>query len=199
MALLTAQDVLDKKFQTVKFREGYDIDEVDLYLDEVVNTIYNLQVENTELKQKLEEANQRIADLQDGAPAVAAVVVEPTVGETPEAPVAPAAPVVAAQPVVAISEPESATTMLAMAQRLHDEYVNDGKAEGERLIAEARAKSEEIVASANNERRTILRDLDGERALLEDKINHLRDFESDYRARLGENLQHLLNELKEEN
>ena len=42
MALLTTEDVLNKKFQYVKFREGYDQDEVDEFLDEVVSTIYSL-------------------------------------------------------------------------------------------------------------------------------------------------------------
>ena len=41
MALLTTEDVLNKKFQYVKFREGYDQDEVDELLDEVVSTIYS--------------------------------------------------------------------------------------------------------------------------------------------------------------
>ena len=45
MALLTTEDVLNKKFQYVKFREGYDQDEVDEFLDEVVSTIYSLQME----------------------------------------------------------------------------------------------------------------------------------------------------------
>lgn len=54
MALLTTEDVLNKKFQYVKFREGYDQDEVDEFLDEVVSTIYSLQMENQELKEKLE-------------------------------------------------------------------------------------------------------------------------------------------------
>ena len=36
MALLTTEDVLNKKFQYVKFREGYDQVEVDEFLDEVV-------------------------------------------------------------------------------------------------------------------------------------------------------------------
>lgn len=51
MALLTTEDVLNKKFQYVKFREGYDQDEVDEFLDEVVSTIYSLQMENQELKE----------------------------------------------------------------------------------------------------------------------------------------------------
>ncbi|KGF01812.1 cell division protein DivIVA, partial [Actinomyces sp. S6-Spd3] len=39
MALLSTEDVLNKTFQSVKFREGYDQVEVDEFLDEVVETI----------------------------------------------------------------------------------------------------------------------------------------------------------------
>ena len=67
MALLTTEDVLNKKFQYVKFREGYDQDEVDEFLDEVVSTIYSLQVENQDLKEKLEAAERRVAELSDAA------------------------------------------------------------------------------------------------------------------------------------
>src|SRR5690625_7306462 len=61
MALLTADDVLNKKFQPTKFREGYDQDEVDDFLDEVVNTLRAAYAENDELK-------ARIATLQNGQP-----------------------------------------------------------------------------------------------------------------------------------
>ena len=66
MALLTTEDVLNKKFQYVKFREGYDQVEVDEFLDEVVSTIYALQMENQDLKEKLEAAERRVAELSDG-------------------------------------------------------------------------------------------------------------------------------------
>jgi len=42
MAMLTADDVLNKKFQATKFREGYDQDEVDDFLDDVVNTLRSI-------------------------------------------------------------------------------------------------------------------------------------------------------------
>ena len=42
MALLTTDDIVNKKFQPTKFREGYDQDEVDDFLDEVVNTLDTL-------------------------------------------------------------------------------------------------------------------------------------------------------------
>ena len=66
MALLTADDVLNRKFQATKFREGYDQDEVDDFLDEVVNTLRVVTGENEELKAKLAAAERRIAELTRG-------------------------------------------------------------------------------------------------------------------------------------
>ena len=61
MTLLTADDVLNKKFQATKFREGYEQDEVDEFLDEVVEAMRQLEAENADLKAKLEAANRRVA------------------------------------------------------------------------------------------------------------------------------------------
>ena len=36
---LTPDDVVHKRFETTRFRDGYDQDEVDDFLDEVVNTL----------------------------------------------------------------------------------------------------------------------------------------------------------------
>lgn len=199
MALLTTEDVLNKKFQYVKFREGYDQVEVDEFLDEVVATIYALQVENQELKEKLEAAERRIAELSSAVPEVATpgpepVAVEPAVAEPVETP-APA-PALAQVPT---TEPESATSMLALAQRVHDEYVRDGREESERIIAEARSKADEIVADAQKQHETILAQLDQERGLLESKITELRRFESDYRSSIRTHLESLLSEVNQKN
>lgn len=193
MALLTTEDVLNKKFQYVKFREGYDQVEVDEFLDEVVSTIYSLNVENQDLKEKLEAAERRIAELSGGAEALP---VEPVVEEAPVVEPEPVAPLVAAPALV--EEPEaaqSATSMLALAQRVHDEYVRDGKEESERIIAEARAKGDEIVADAQSHHETILAQLDQQRGLLETKINELRTFETEYRSNLRRHLEGLLKEV----
>ena len=177
MALLTTEDVLNKKFQYVKFREGYDQVEVDEFLDEVVSTIYALQMENQDLKEKLEAAERRVAELSDGefkAPAV------------PE----PAAVLAAGAP-----DAESATSMLALAQRVHDEYVRDGEEQSAKIIADANAKRDEIIADAQKQHETILTQLDQERELLENKINGLRTFESEYRSNLRGHLESLLAEV----
>ena len=206
MALLTTEDVLNKKFQYVKFREGYDQVEVDEFLDEVVSTIYTLNVENQDLKEKLEAAERRIAELSSGAEIVEAPLA-PAVEAVEEAP-APVDQTVEEAPVAAVVDTPAetvapvdaesaafATNMLTLAQRVHDEYVRDGKEESERIIAEAHAKGDEIVADAQNQHETILAKLDEERTRLEGTIDELRSFESDYRSSIRGHLETLLSQV----
>lgn len=205
MALLTADDVLNKKFQATKFREGYDQDEVDDFLDEVVNTLRETQSENEDLKGKLAAAERRIAELsRQGAQAAPAAPKPEPVAEKP-APVpavVPApAPVVSA-PVPAApaapqrqSEPESATGMLALAQKLHDDYVRSGQEEGDRLVNEAKVQASRIVREAEETSARTLSELEQERSILERKIDELRVFERDYRTRLKSYLENLLGDL----
>ncbi|WP_282945503.1 DivIVA domain-containing protein [Cellulomonas endometrii] len=201
MALLTADDVLNKKFQATKFREGYDQDEVDDFLDEVVNTLRETQNENEDLKAKLAAAERRIAELsRQGAQAAPAPKPEPVV-EKP-APVVAAAP--APAPVVSApvappqqrqSEPESATGMLALAQKLHDDYVRSGQEEGDRIVNEAKGQAQRIVREAEETSARTLSELEQERSVLERKIDELRVFERDYRTRLKSYLENLLGDL----
>ncbi|GIG38560.1 DivIVA domain-containing protein [Cellulomonas phragmiteti] len=206
MALLTADDVLNKKFQATKFREGYDQDEVDDFLDEVVNTLRDVQGENDDLKTKLAAAERRIAELsragaQQAAPAPKP---EPVPEPTPApAPVQPApVPALAQPPVAAASapvrgnEPESATGMLALAQKLHDDYVRSGQEESDRLINEAKTRANRIVREAEETSQRTLGQLEQERSLLERKIDELRVFERDYRTRLKSYLENLLGDLE---
>ena len=176
MALLTTEDVLNKKFQYVKFREGYDQDEVDEFLDEVVSTIYSLQMENQDLKEKLEAAERRVAELSNS---------DYTPAETPAPVAAPAVETPA--PAAALTGPqdaESATSMLALAQRVHDEYVRDGEEQSAKIIADAQTQKDSLLSQ-----------LDQERELLENKINGLRTFEAEYRTNLRSHLETLLNEV----
>src|SRR5690606_15557775 len=94
------------------------------------------------------------------------------------------------------SEPESATGMLQLAQKLHDDYVRAGQEEGERIINEARAQATRIVAEAEETSARTLSALEQERSLLERKIDELRVFERDYRTRLKSYLENLLGDLE---
>ncbi|MFM6973807.1 MAG: DivIVA domain-containing protein, partial [Agromyces sp.] len=67
---LTPEDVVNKRFQTTKFRDGYDQDQVDDFLDEVVVELRRLNQENVELRNQLDNA-------RNAAPVVAAPVSAP--------------------------------------------------------------------------------------------------------------------------
>ena len=209
---LLADDVLNKKFTATKFREGYEQDEVDEFLDEVVEAMRQLEAENTDLKAKLEAANARVEELSEGGSTASAVtpveetsavadepaevVVEEEVVEETAEPVAETSSQQTA-PVAASSAPTDAAGMLELAQRLHDEHVANGKAEEQRLITEAKASSEQILKDAEDQRNRTLAQLEKERSGLEHKIDELRRFESDYRTRLKSYLNNLLTHVED--
>ena len=53
---LTPEDVLNKNFTATQFRRGYDEQEVDDFLDEVVVELRRLLGENAELRRRLASA-----------------------------------------------------------------------------------------------------------------------------------------------
>src|SRR3954454_5032316 len=95
---LTPEDVVNKRFQATKFREGYDQDEVDDFLDEVVNELRRLNEENEELRGKLGACERRVGEISR-APVAREAAPERV---SAPAPVVPApAPAPAPQPVAA--------------------------------------------------------------------------------------------------
>lgn len=54
-ATLAPEDIVNKRFQPTKFREGYDQDEVDDFLDEIVVTMRSLLAKNSRLEQQVSE------------------------------------------------------------------------------------------------------------------------------------------------
>ncbi|MBQ1442412.1 MAG: DivIVA domain-containing protein [Renibacterium sp.] len=215
---LTPEDVVNKRFQPTKFREGYDQDEVDDFLDEIVVELRRLTQENDDLRKK-------VAALESGAPVAAAPTsaapkaavkdekaddaakgnksepaasvaeekAAPAAASAPAAPAATAAPLAAtAAPAVTSSVPaaavspsaESAAGVLAMAQKLHDEYVNAGVEQRDKIIAEAQIEASSLVNDAQEKSRKTLGALEQQRSVLERKVEQLRGFERDYRARL---------------
>jgi hypothetical protein len=86
--------------------------------------------------------------------------------------------------------------MLSMAQKLHDDYVQAGEAERDRIIDEGKSKAESIVEQAETDARVRMQSLDSERADLERRIDDLRRFERDYRGHLRNYLENLLGDLE---
>src|SRR6478752_2105877 len=96
---LTPEDVVNKRFNPTKFREGYDQDEVDDFLDEVVVELRRLNQENEELRQRLIASDSRINELQRTAAQGGGFAQQPEPVVAAPVPVAaPSAPAPAAFP-----------------------------------------------------------------------------------------------------
>ena len=201
---LTPEDVSNKRFTPVRLREGYDMGEVDQFLDEVEAELARLTKENDDLRSKLAAA-------QSGAPAAPQAVVEdrPAPQPTPEpapAPVVSAGSVETLRVETVADASNAAARLLEIATRNADELVEDAKNEADKIIAEARTKSErldvesrtkadrleadartraQMLDSETAERRSqMFGELETERDKLNSEVERLRSFEREYRSRL---------------
>ena len=102
----------------------------------------------------------------------------------------------AAQMEAASQGPEAAAGMLALAQKLHDEYVRNGEQQRDRIVGEAREHANRLMREAEEKQRQTLGSLEQERSLLERRIDELRAFEREYRSRLKSYLEGQLRELE---
>lgn len=181
---LTPDDVVTKQFQHVRFKDGFDPDEVDDFLDEIVIEWRKALEENAELKAKL-------AAYESGAAPEAAAAAPAPVAEAP-------APVAEAPAEPAPSGSATATAgIIELAQRLHDEHVAEGEAKRNQLITEAEAEVARIRTEAEAKQREETARLERERNTLEARITELRNFERDYRSQLRGYIEGQLRDLDE--
>jgi DivIVA domain-containing protein len=201
---LTPEDVVNKRFQPTKFREGYDQDEVDDFLDEIVVELRRLNQENDELRKKLAEGGSGTPASSAAVAPVVEKVPAPVKAEKDESRAKAEAEAKAAEAKKKSAEPatalaavpapapagtvnptaESAAGLLAMAQQMHDKHVADGQQQKDKIIAEAQIEASSLVNDAQEKSRKILGALEQQRSVLERKVEQLRGFERDYRSRL---------------
>ncbi|MGN6253089.1 MAG: DivIVA domain-containing protein [Marmoricola sp.] len=207
---LTPEDVSNKRFTPVRLREGYDMGEVDQFLDEVETELERLIKENDELRAKLAAA-QKGGGVSEPTPAPAPVVEkapEP-VREPEPTPAAVAARAAAPQEikVTTVAEASSAAArLLEIATRNADELVNDAKDEADRIVGAARTKAERLESETKTKadrmesdarsraqmldseteakRRELFAQLEKDKVRLDGEVENLRAFEREYRSRL---------------
>jgi DivIVA domain-containing protein len=189
---LTPEDVVNKRFQATKFREGYDQDEVDDFLDEVVVELRRLNQENEDLRQRLTAAEARAAGAAKSAPAAPAPA---AVYSEPAAPPPTVAVPTQAPAQSDLDEQTSTTNLLQLARRLHEEHVREGIEKRDALIAEGHATAARVVAEAEAKQRAQIGILDQERLALEKRVDELRVFEREYRQKLKSYIEGQLREL----
>jgi DivIVA domain-containing protein len=205
---LTPEDVSNKRFTPVRLREGYDMGEVDQFLDEVEAELARLTRENDDLRQKLQAAQQG----GGAAPAPEKPVVKAPEPEPVKAPEPTPAPTPAAAPVETIKvatvadASSAAARLLEIATRNADELVADAKNQADKIVGEARTKAERLEAESKvkadrmeadartrsqmldsetaERRQQLFGDLEKEKDKLNSEVETLRNFEREYRSRL---------------
>lgn len=202
---LTPEDVVNKRFNPTKFREGYDQDEVDDFLDEVVVELRRLNQENEELRQRLVASDARISELQRSAsqaPVAAAAAAAAPVAAAPIVAPAPVPAPVAAPPAefggadAGSMDQSNTNNLLQLARRLHEEHVREGMEKRDQLIAEGHATAARLVSDAETQQRTQIDVLEQQKAGLELRVEELRIFESEYRDKLKGYIEGQLRELQ---
>jgi DivIVA domain-containing protein len=156
---LTPEDVRNKRFTPVRLREGYDMGEVDQFLDEVEAELERLTVENEELRAKVAAASTGeptglIPAITQATPAVqpAPAVQEPVAytPPTPEPmPVAQAPAPEVPRPAPSMGDASSAAArLLEIASANADQLMEAAKDEADRIVGEARSKAERLTNEA---------------------------------------------------
>ena len=204
---LTPEDVSNKRFTAVRLREGYDMGEVDAFLDEVEAELVRLDRENSELRTKLEAAQsgQGGQSVQTGATTAASTAGAAPLAATPAMAddTAPEATVTSLDKpgvetirVSTTAEASAAATrLLELATRSADELLAEarGQADGivttartdaERLEQEARGRVEALDTETAQRREQLFSALDRDRSTLAGEVESLRTFEREYRAEL---------------
>ena len=157
---ITPEDLITKSFKIVTEESGYDRNEVDDFLDELVVELRALYSDRDALERQVEQLSANAPD----SPAAAA--------------------------------PQDAAALLAMAQKVHDDYVAQGEKAKAELLEEAERKADAMVSEAQQQREEVLSRLTDEKEELEIAVEALRGFESRYRSKLLQHLDAQVQELK---
>jgi len=160
----TASSILDT-LRTVEFRlgiKGYNVDEVDEYLDRAAQEAEALQENLRQLNDRLRQAGDRIVALEKEVRESVTEAAPPTAPVT--APVPAPVPVVAAAPVpapstsTALEQPPTDETLqrtLLLAQKFVDQLKRESESEAAATVAQAEAKARATVAEAEQTAKTL--------------------------------------------
>jgi DivIVA domain-containing protein len=208
---LTPEDVSNKRFATARlFREGYDMTEVDQFLDEVEAELRRLIDENGELRGSSgtapapapeQKATSTPAEQQETSPPPAPATDEEPADSTPTpAAAADERPAKASGPeAIEVTTTEQASAaaarMLEIAGRNADELVAEAREQAETIVSEATSRAEKLDAETEERRSRIVADLERDHQALQSEVEDLRVFEREYRAQLRNYFQQQLDAL----
>jgi len=181
---LTPGDVRNRQFSTVRFKEGYRLEEVDSFLDEVEAEIARLSSECDSLR--VQVASLTAAQFRPAAPTPLAL---PAPSSAPlVTPSTDVARLPAPTGAALVSAPQDPTVemarLLQVAQRTADAEISEARTEAASIVARAQVEAQQATVDAA-----------ATRAALERRIEELRSFEREYRSRLRAYLEGQLHDL----
>lgn len=145
---ITLDTIVNKVFKVVK--NGYDNNEVEAFLDEILEEMEKREAETNALKTENEQLKAKVAELEQAAAAAPAPVAA--------APVAPAAPVADDRHAA-----ESFELVLSKAKSAYEE-----------IVAEADARADKIIAKANEDAAALRVNAEAQVADITKKLTDLR-------------------------
>lgn len=205
---LTPEDVESKTFTPVRLREGYDMAEVDHFLDEVVATLRKAAADREGQRRQAARDSPGL----NGTPPATGSNTGRAAGEDgrhPDTrPMSAGEATSAAVRVLQLAEDEAAQ-LRATAAREAEQTVSDARrqaaelaeqseAQAARVTAESEQRARELDEQTGVRRTELLGAIEAERVRLADDVDGLRAFEREYRSRLRTYLQEQIGRLDEE-
>jgi DivIVA domain-containing protein len=197
---LTPEEVQKKTFTPVRLREGYDMGEVDQFLDDVEVELTRLLTENADLRAQLTPATPNggaSVQPKDGQPGAApsAATASGQSASAEQQPAQPAAAVSAPVVSTAAEASSAAARLLEIATNNAEQLVTEAHSDAERIVGEARSQAERLEADARSradlldkqtteQRQHMLGDLQRDKLGITRELEELRAFEREYRSRL---------------
>ena len=192
---VTPDEVKTQKFTITKFRDGYDVEQVDEFLDHIAEDLEARDAEKAALESRIAELEAQLETARSeasAAPQTDAADRSEHAGAAEQTPaVAESSPQEQSQSGSASGgrgyaegDAQKSSAMLQMALELHDKYIQDGETQRDQLIQDGEQTAKRLVEDAQTERADVLRVLGNERQDLADKIEELRQFEDEYRSTL---------------
>ncbi|MGD0054939.1 MAG: DivIVA domain-containing protein [Acidimicrobiales bacterium] len=159
----SALDTID----TVAFKvgvRGYNIDEVDEFLERLSVETRQLKDQLTQMRQQLRLGAERINQLEGGRPA-------PSTGPTPVT--AAPAPAPAVRTVVSGSGAEQVTALIVMAQQFIEQAQSDAETKARELTTAAQERAREIINEARSRAEDEVNRLNGLKQRLSEDVDTL--------------------------
>jgi DivIVA domain-containing protein len=168
------------QLSTIEFKigiRGFNVSDVDNYLDEVAHDVEALRKGHSEqiaqLTQQLQRAAARIKQLESGA----------APAPTAPSPSTPTPAVTVASSPNAADGVENATSLIAMAQEFVEKTKSTAVSESQQLLAKAKEEARRLLEEAKSRALDEVTQLEGRRKRLEEEITQLDRYVTTERER----------------